>query len=278
MRMRSRAWGAVSVVNAIATGRGASFGIDIGVEAEADLFPGDLQVECAADDTLVRKCFEEMAAQSSYHGGGWIEIESSLPVSRGLKSSSAVANAVCLVLAKELNVQLSALDLVQVGVGAAKEARVTVTGALDDACASMFGELCLTDNSKMEVFKRAPAPEYEIALSIPEKARPKSQVDVSSLQSRGEKFAWAFELAMLGKVEQAMSINGFEVAEALKDDVSVIKDALDAGAVAGGVTGTGPAMAFLCKERSRAVESALAGRGEVRWVRPAREPARAWDV
>ncbi|HLF06573.1 MAG TPA: shikimate kinase, partial [Thermoplasmata archaeon] len=229
MRMKARAWGAVSVVNAIATGKGASFGIDLGVEAEADLFPGDLQIECAADDTLVRKCFEEMAAQSSYYGGGLIKIESSLPVSRGLKSSSAVANAVCLVLAKQLNVQLSALDLVQVGVGAAKEAKVTVTGAFDDACASMFGELCLTDNHKMEVLKRGPAPEYEIALSIPGRPRPKSQVNVASLEARGEKFAWAFELAMLGKVEEAMSINGWEVAEALKDDTSVIKDALEAG-------------------------------------------------
>jgi shikimate kinase len=276
--MRARAWGAVSVVNAIATGKGASFGIDVPVESEADLFPGDLQIECAADPTLVRKCFEEMAAQSSYHGGGWIKVESSLPVSRGLKSSSAVANAVCLVLARQLNVQLSTLDLVQVGVGAAKEAMVTLTGAFDDACASMFGELCLTDNGKMELLRRAPAPDFEIALSIPDMARPKGEVDVSSLQARSEKFAWAFELAMLGKVEEAMSINGFEVAEALKDDVAVIKDAFDAGALAGGVTGTGPAMAFLCKERSRAVESALAQRGEVKWVRPAREAGRAWDL
>jgi shikimate kinase len=276
--MRARAWGAVSVVNAIATGKGAAFGIDLPVEAEADLFPGDLEVQCDADPTLVRKCFEEMAAQSSYHGGGWIKIESSVPGSRGLKSSSAVANAVCLVLAKQLNVQLSALDLVQVGVDAAKGAGVTVTGAFDDACASMFGELCLTDNTRNEIVKRGPAPDYEVALSIPEKARPKSSVDNSALRSRAERFAWAFELASLGKIEEAMSINGREVAEALKDDIGAIKGAFEAGAVAGGVTGTGPAMAFLCTSRSAAVEAALSPRGKVRWVRAAPEAGRAWDL
>ena len=41
---------------------------------------------------------------------------------------------------------LDDLELVKLGVDAAFDAKVTVTGAFDDACASYFGGAVITDN------------------------------------------------------------------------------------------------------------------------------------
>ena len=64
------------------------------------------------------------------------------------------------------------LELVNLGVDAAFDAKVTVTGAFDDACASYFGGVVITDNLERKIVKQLPLPEDLIVLFHvpPEKA------------------------------------------------------------------------------------------------------------
>ncbi|MBS7627047.1 shikimate kinase, partial [Candidatus Bathyarchaeota archaeon] len=51
-----------------------------------------------------------------------------------------------------------------------------------------------------------------------------------------------------GNVWTAMTINGLGCAAALGEDASVIVEALKAGALAAGISGTGPAISVVVKE------------------------------
>ena len=75
---------------------------------------------------------------------------------KGLKSSSAAANAVALASTAALGKHLDDLELVKLGVDAAFDAKVTVTGAFDDACASYFGGIVVTDNLNRKIIKQMP--------------------------------------------------------------------------------------------------------------------------
>ncbi len=60
-------------------------------------------------------------------------------MARGLKSSSAAANAIALATTAALERSLDDVTVVKLGVDGALDAKVTITGAFDDACASYFG-------------------------------------------------------------------------------------------------------------------------------------------
>ena len=86
--------------------------------------------------------------------GAEIKTWSNIPVAKGLKSSSAAANATALAATAALGKTLDDLELVKLGVEAAFDAKVTVTGAFDDACASYFGGVVITDNLNRQIIKQ----------------------------------------------------------------------------------------------------------------------------
>jgi shikimate kinase len=66
---------------------------------------------------------------------------------------------VALATVAALRKSLDDLAVVNLGVDAAFDARVTVTGAFDDACASFFGGIVVTDNLKRRLVKHSILPE-----------------------------------------------------------------------------------------------------------------------
>ena len=78
--------------------------------------------------------------------GAKVKTWSNIPIAKGLKSSSAAANAVALATTAALGETQDDFRIINLGVDAAFDAKVTVTGAFDDACASYFGGVVITDN------------------------------------------------------------------------------------------------------------------------------------
>src|SRR5207245_3341775 len=111
------------------------------------------------DPVCVRSWAELFHRQTPRIVGIEDAVTSEIPVSRGLKSSSAVANAVVLACAHALGAQLEPLRLIGIGVDAALDAGVTITGAFDDACACFFWGIMVTDNRarKLLVSDRFPS-------------------------------------------------------------------------------------------------------------------------
>ena len=75
---------------------------------------------------------------------------------QGAKKQQCSRKRSCLATTAALGKTLDDLEIVKLGVEAAFDAKVTVTGAFDDACASYFGGIVVTDNLNREIVKQLP--------------------------------------------------------------------------------------------------------------------------
>ncbi len=259
--------GAATIVNAIALGRGAAFGVDLWTKAEVKLTdePHVLKAEIISDpkestllaETTALKVLKHFNLDKSF--GAKIKTWSNIPVARGLKSSSVAANAVTLATTAALGKTMNDLELVKLGVEAAFDAKVTITGAFDDACASYFGGVAVTDNLKREVVKQFPLMEdLTVLFHVPPQKVYTINSDVGRLQTIKPLVEIAYEKALEGKIWDALTLNGLIYSSTAGLNPSVAIDALAAGAIAAGLCGKGPAVtAVTFKEKKNSVKAAL---------------------
>lgn len=253
---RAACRGAATIVNAIATGKGAAFGITLEVDALVELERGEGEVALESGEEgrgLVAGCVRAIARRvtGSSDVTGRVRIVSEIPISRGLKSSSAVSNAVCLATANALGATLPDMDIVLAGIEESIKAGVTVTGAFDDASACFLGGVVLTDNRSFTILQRGRLdPDLEILLHVPERRITKASVkglDFSPIKKDVEK---AFELAMKGEYLKAMEVNSRAYSKVLDVSEDIAELARKKGALAAGISGTGPATAVVCDRGS----------------------------
>nr|WP_206205040.1 MULTISPECIES: shikimate kinase [unclassified Thermococcus] len=260
LKVRDKALSAITVINAFATGKGGAIGIDLKVSVRVKLtdegVSGGISVrgEKFEDFSLVEAVVETIKDRFGLDFGVKVEIDSEIPVGKGLKSSSAVANALTKAILKELKIELPDIEVVKLGVEASKRAGVTLTGAFDDACASYFGGLCLTDNLKLELLKREEVEKIPVVLLIPQET-----VLTSSLRGRNFKVLApyveeAFKLALRGEWKKALVLNGLIYGSFLGYNLEPIVKALRVEAVAG-LSGKGPAMFAITEEPEKIVET-----------------------
>src|SRR5437879_7619492 len=250
MRARASCFGAGTIVNAIAIGRGAAFGLALRVTATAETKHEDLDarvnVPDGLDPALVRSCAERVLRLSAQEVGIEVTVTSEIPVSRGLKSSSAVANAVVLACAQALGAPLEPLQVIGIGVDAALDAGVTITGAFDDACASFFGGIVATDNRARKLLVADRFPSGLVAVvEVPDRTITKSSLKGTDFVPIRPQVEEAFRLALRGDYFQALEVNSAAYAPLLGVDESPAIRARAAGAKAAGVTGTGPSIPAL---------------------------------
>jgi shikimate kinase len=257
-----RSGGALTVVNAIPTGHGAAIGLDLETRASVDLTrePGPVEVAIAgesdADPSLAQACLRVVGRAHDVELSGTVETTSDIPIARGLKSSSAAANAIVLATLDALDVQPTPEHVLELSLAGAREAGVTVTGALDDAAASLLGGLVVTDNTRDEIRRRkrldASRP---VLLLVPEHRQRTS--DAGDLDDAAPVAEEAHDLLADDDWHAALTVNGLGVAAALGAPLDPAYRALAAGARAAGLTGTGPATGAVCTEATtNAVRSA----------------------
>jgi shikimate kinase len=245
------AHGAATIVNAIALGKGAAFGVDLWTRAEVNLTdePGVIRAEIVSDPKESTLLIEKTAARILRHFsleksfGVKIKTLSNIPIARGLKSSSVAANATALATTAALGKTLDDLETVKLGVEAAFDAKVTVTGAFDDACASYFGGIAITDNLKREIIKQTTLPaDLVVLFHVPPQKAYTIDCNVNRLRTLKSLVEVAFEKALEGKVWEALTLNGLIYSSASNLNTAIAVDALAAGAVAAGLCGKGPAV------------------------------------
>ncbi len=132
MRRRgtATALGAATVLNAVANWKGSAFGVDLKTSAEVVLdespaVKGDVP---GIDDRLIVRSVERVLERFGVVAGGVVRTWSDIPLARGLKSSSAAANAAVLATLDALGEDLDPLEATRIGVAAARDAGVTITG------------------------------------------------------------------------------------------------------------------------------------------------------
>jgi len=248
------AYGAVTIVSALATGKGAAFGIDLWTKARVELTDdGAIETtilnEKGENTLLTEKCvravFDRFGTRTL---GARVETESNIPIARGLKSSSVAGNAVVLATLAALDKRMDPKEILNVVVDASLEAKVSVTGAFDDASASLYGNVVVTDNMLRKVLRTFPVEEYCVFLLVPPEKAYTIKVDLARIRTVARQVDIAHKEAFEGNYWNAMTLNGLIYSHALKLPTDVIIESLEAGALAAGISGKGPAYAFVVKE------------------------------
>lgn len=258
MKKVVRSPGSATIINAIATGFGSAFGIglDIVCNAKTQSHSITCSNDVGADTSLMELCVSNVF---DYYGvdadefGLDIKTTSELPMASGLSSSSALSNAVTAISSKiiseEFNLEpLSDFNIINLAIESSLKAKVTITGAFDDATASYFGGVTVTDNGARKILIKEPMEELPVLVYMPNFISKSGSSDVNKMKLMSPLVETAFEIAKNRDYFKALNLNGLIYAAALGFDSSIAIDALNAGALASGLSGTGSSFVAICEE------------------------------
>ena len=251
MKKTVRAPGSATIINAIATGFGSAFGIGLDIRCEAKSISSG--IECANDvgadtglmDLCVRKVFDHYDIDENDFGVS-LKTKSTLPMASGLSSSSASSNAIVKVtseiIAEEFDLShLTDLEVVNMAIDASLDAGVTITGSFDDATASYFGGVVVTDNKNRKFIINEKMDEHDILIYMPNFHSKSGESDVERMKVLSPLVETAYDFASKKEYFKAINLNGLIYASTLGFDSAIAIDALQAGAFASGLSGTGSA-------------------------------------
>lgn len=255
MKARAVVFGAVSIINAIAGGWGATLSINLRTEALVELTkaPGELSVVVngrprtspLALETVravLRKVGEDPTAYS-----GSIQTRSDAPIGVGLKTSSSSSVAVAMAALSALGRRGADTDptVLECSVEASLASGASITGALDDAAACLLGGMNHTDNLARKIMRSNPLERpVRVALLIPvDQGSNRAAVKPEFVRRFSKMTNEAFRMSMEGEPWEAMTLNGLIYSSIYGYDPSPALDALNLGALGAGLSGTGPAVA-----------------------------------
>ena len=260
MIQKIRCPGSATIINAIATGFGSAFGIGLDIKCQAKAI--DSGIKCFNDvgagtelmELCVNKVFERYDIDKNDFGLE-IKTKSTLPMASGLSSSSASSNAIVAVSSKmvsdEFNLNpLDDLEIINLAIDASIEAGVTITGSFDDATASYFGGVVVTDNKNREFLIKEKMDDYKILVYMPNYHAKSGDSDVNRMKVLAPLVETAFEFAKNKDYFKALNLNGLIYASTLGFDSSIAIDAIQAGAIASGLSGTGSSFVAVCEDAS----------------------------
>jgi shikimate kinase len=253
LKAKAITFGAVSVVNAIASGKGATASVKLTTEAEVEMdrTPGgwDVSVNGKRSNSslaietarrAIRSAGDDPAAFS-----GKIMTASSVPIGVGLKTSSSSSTAIALAVFAAMGQKAfdpkKALDC---SVEASLASGASVTGALDDAAGCLLGGLNMTDNlGRKIVSSKLFDKKFKVVIKVPKTKSRRDSVDPQFIRKFGGLTDLFFEMSLRGDHWRAMVLNGMAYSSILKYDPFPALRAVELGALGAGLSGTGPAVA-----------------------------------
>jgi len=264
IKVTSIVHGAISIVNAVATGFGSAMGISLNVKVEIISKKGSgLIFQKGGGSLMIKKIIYDVL-QSKYINNNQllININSEIPSGMGLKSSSAVSNAVALACNSLTNKEISDESVLNGAIDASLYAKTTITGAYDDSTACFYGGFVTTDNYKRKILKRENSPtDIRAVIFLPNN---KKRGDVTRLKLLSDIYLEAFQLAYSGQYWKAMTLNGVLTSSLVSNSYTITRMCLENGALAASISGNGPAVAAVVREsevqRIKSVLSNLDGR------------------
>jgi shikimate kinase len=257
-RVTSVVHGAVSIVNAVATGFGSAMGISLEVKVEIVSKKGSgIIFQKGRGSPMIKKIIHDILPSKYLNNNQLlININSEIPSGMGLKSSSAVSNAVSLACHSLLNGDVNDEFVLNSAIDASLYAKTTITGAFDDSTACYYGGFVTTDNYKRKIMKREPTPKDIWAIVfLPNN---KKRGDTSRLRLLSNIYLEAFQLANAGQYWKAMTLNGVLTSSLLSNSYTVTRLCLENGALAASISGNGPAVAAVaCEAEIQRIKSIL---------------------
>jgi shikimate kinase len=253
VKARSTTFGAISIVNAIASGRGATASVRLTTEAEVEIegSPGEWEVvvngkkaESSLAVETVRRAIR-MAGKDPSGFCGRVQTTSSVPMGVGLKTSSAASTAVAIATFAALGQKaFDPKKVLDCSVEASLASGASVTGALDDAAGCLLGGVNMTDNlGRRVVSSKLFDKKLKVVIRVPKVRSRREAVDPLFIKKFGGLADLFFEMSLKGDYWRAMVLNGMTYSSILKYDPFPALLAVERGALGAGLSGTGPAVA-----------------------------------
>ncbi len=239
--------GGISVLHAAGLGKGCSVGIELQCEVKlvkGEKFPSD---EHGLLETVMQVWTE--SGYPKFDDIGW-KIHSDIPMGQGLKSSAAVACAALRALDNASWTGLGDFEIVDMDVEAQRRARCTITGSMDDAWAAISSGWKLVDPSVPSRESILMEGDIEENLEVLIGLRGSRVLSTESFDfvSHSKLFERALASLSGGSILSAISTNGMAISASMKDDDSLrlCNSLIVRGALAAGISGSGPAVAAIC--------------------------------
>ena len=238
--------GAISIVNAIATGKGATLGISLNVDSIIETSSGsginlisdDRNISSRLVNSVIKKIISKKELEKTKIR---ISINSEIPTGYGLKSSSAISSVVALACSKLFKPELNDFQILLAGVEASLETKVSLTGAYDDACACYYGGFNVTDNLKRKIIHSEKAStNLSVVIFLP---KSRKRGNFKKLRNLKIIFDQAWKLARESNYWNAMMLNGYATSIVFNSNPMILSELVDRGALGASISGNGPAIA-----------------------------------
>ena len=243
--------GAISLVNAIATGNGATLGIDTFVKTRLEVKEGTGIYITADNKTisskLINKVIENSVPKRQLQNKKLeLDFKSNIPTGYGLKSSSAISTAVTMACSKAFKRKFTDREILGIGVKSSLQTKVSITGAFDDACGCYYGGFNETNNYKRNLVLRCPAPTNLQAIIFLPKSRKRG--NIKKLKNFKPAFEKAWELAKNSDFWNALILNGLATSSILNTNPKLILRLMEKGAIGASISGNGPSIVAITKK------------------------------
>jgi shikimate kinase len=255
MKGKGATFGAVSIVNAIAGGKGVTASIRLGTEATVQLEdkPGSWKVIANGKPLESRLALETVtlalktAGKNPAEFGGIVETSSPLPMGVGLKTSSSASSAIALAVFAALGQKAFDPQKIMVcSVEASIASGASITGAMDDCAACLLGGINLADNlgrriERSKLFDKT----LKVLIKVPKVQSKRAVVDVADVRKLGKVAEVLYKMSMDGDLWRAMTLNGTLYSAIYGYDGKAALQGVEHGALGASLSGTGPATAAI---------------------------------
>jgi shikimate kinase len=197
--MKARAYAAGTILNALATGIGSAFGLCLTtrVKIKPDTENSLIVNSKERDPKLLDVIFSPFGIKAN------VRVRSDIPEMSGLGSSSALLNAIlCAVVKGEK--EIYAHEILRMNSELSLRARISYTGAFDDASASLLGGIVVSENHKMKLNCWLPK-KGKAAILVPDFKR--GNVDWDKIKSNALKLSNALKMIKEHRFFDAMVEN-----------------------------------------------------------------------
>jgi shikimate kinase len=240
--------GAISILHALGLGRGCSIGIQLTTKVQIVEDPVDIEDDKNGLLVAVEKCWRDRGLPIPDQFG-W-KVDSSIPIGQGLKSSSALSCAALRALNSYAWTGLSNSEIADIAAKSQLISNCAKTGSMDDNWASLEPGWKLVDPALSASESIILQGDIDPSLSILILLRGKRTVEISAedFSQHEQIFERSLASVMRGSVLDALSSNGMAVAAATDDHeaLRICNLSIASGAIAAGISGSGPSIAIVC--------------------------------
>ena len=255
MKGKGTTFGAVSILNGIASGKGVTASVRLGTESTAELekAPGGWRIfinEKEVQSTLAVETIRlalKTAGKEPGEYSGTIRTTTDIPSSVGLKTSSSASSAIALAVFAALGQKaFDPQKIMMCSIEVSLASGASVTGAMDDAASCLLGGINIADNLgrkmvKSKLFDKT----LKVLIRVPKVTSRRASVDVVYMRKFGKVADVLYGMCMEGDYWRAMTLNGTLYSAILGYDPTAALLAVEHDALGASLSGTGPATAAI---------------------------------